>query len=163
MSIPPFQAPSFPGFVPPMPPFPEEILKNIKEHVDKRLDEVMEGKDAKYKEKFKHYVMSMIPSDNHGEHPKHHCSEIECLYMKLFELQKKAHEGKSLIEIEHEFHDKIKDLSQEEKRIFSSLLRSDGPLSLSFMLGIQYEDFLQHMKCLGKKIHHHCHETHEKD
>ena len=65
-------------------------------------------------------------------------------------------EVRSLIEIEHEFHDMIKDLSHEEKRIFSSLLRADGPLSLSFMLGIQYDDFIHHMKCLGKKIHEHC-------
>jgi hypothetical protein len=164
MSIaPPFQTPPFPGFMPSMPNFPDEIIKNIKEHVDKRLDEVMEGKDTKYKDKFKHYVMSMMPKDGHHDSEKKKCSELECLYMKLYDLQKKAHEGKSLIEIEHEFHDKIKDLSHEEKRIFSSLLRSDGPLSLSFMLGIQYEDFINHMKCLGKKIHEHCCESHKKE
>lgn len=156
---PPFQPPSFPGFVPPIPPMPDEIIKNIKEHVDKRLDEVMEGKDTKYKDKFKHYVLSMMPK-NSGSYEEGY-SEMECLYMKLFDLQKKAHDGKSLIEIEHEFHDMIKDLSHEEKRIFSSLLRADGPLSLSFMLGIQYDDFIHHMKCLGKKIHEHC--KHKKD
>ena len=159
MNIPPFQPPPpFPGFNQLLPPLPEEMSKMIKEHVDKRLDEVMEGKDDKYREKFKHYVSEMMGDDTHHE-SKHECGELECLYMKLYDLQKKSHEGKSMIELEKEFQDEIKDLEHEEKRIFSSLLRSDGPLSLSFMLGIQYDDFIKHMKCLGKKIreHHHKH------
>ena len=55
---PPFQAP-FPGYMTSMPPIPDDIVKIIKEHVDTRLDDVMEGKDDKYREKFKHYVHEM--------------------------------------------------------------------------------------------------------
>ena len=58
-------------------------------------------------------------------------------------------------------YDDIKDISPEEKRVFSSLLRADGPLSLSYMTGIHYDDFIKHMECLGKKIHEH-HKQHSK-
>lgn len=159
---PPFQAP-FPGYMPSMPPIPDDIVKIIKEHVDKRLDDVMEGKDDKYREKFKHYVhemMSSVDSSHHHEDEDFY-SEIECLHNKIHCLQKMANEGKSMFELEKELHDDLKDLSHEEKRVFSALVRADGPLSLSSMIGISCEDFMKHMKCLGKKIHEH-HKKHDK-
>ena len=161
MSTHSFQVSPFsPSFMPPLPPIPEDIVKTIKEHVDKRLDEVMEGKDEKYRDKFKHYVSKMVSPHKTSDEKCDCYSEIECLYKKLHELQKCSHEGKSMIEIEKCFYDDIKDISPEEKRVFSSLLRADGPLSLSYMTGIHYDEFVKHMECLGKKIHEH-HKEHE--
>lgn len=155
MSVPPFQPPPFPGFMPSMPPIPDDIIKIIKEHVDKRLDEIMEGKDSSFRDKFKHYVHEMTNTNHHSEEKEY--SEIECLYKKLYELQKCSSEGKSMIEIEKNFHEEMEDLSHEEKRVFSALVRADGPISLSCMIGMSCEDFMKHMKCLGKKIHEHKH------
>lgn len=163
MSSLPFQAPPFsPSFMPPFPPLPDDIAKTIKEHVDKRLDEVMEGKDEKFRDKFKHYVSKMMTNHNSHDEKCDYYSEIECLYKKLHDLQKCSHEGKSMIEIEKCFYEDIKDITPEEKRVFSSLLRADGPLSLSYMTGIHYDDFIKHMECLGKKIHEH-HHKHKED
>lgn len=138
----------------PMPPIPNDIVDIIKKHVDNRLDEVMQGKDEKLQKEFKKFISTMTPHHDgkEDEHTSHKKSYMEALYCKIHHLQKEIHEGKPIIEIERELHEHHTDLSNDEKRVFSSLLRADGPYTLAGMIGIDYDDYIKHMKCLGKRF-----------
>lgn len=168
----PFQAGGNIPMMPPMPPIPNDIVKIIKEHVDSRLDEIMSSKDNKFHHDFKRYVASMLHEDKEDE--SWECCELMKekaglghLYCTIFDFQKKSNEGKSMMEIESDFFKEIEDITPEEKRVFSSLLRSEGPHILSNIIGFSFDDYLKHMKELGSKIHHahkkkHHHEHHDK-
>lgn len=137
----------------PMPPMPNDIADIIKKHVDNRLDEVMHGKDEKLQKEFKKFISSMMPHDGkEDEHISHKKSPMEALYCKLHHYQKEIHQGKSIMDIEKELHEHHTDLSNDEKRVFSSLLRADGPYTLAGMIGIDYDTYIEHMKCLGERF-----------
>ena len=142
----------------PMPPMPDDVIKTIRKHVDDRLDEVMAGKDEKLYHEFEKYICHILEKHKKTCY-KHDDNEVlthkklpmEALYCTLHKHQKSIHEGKSIMELEHEIW-KEHDLCPEEKRVLASLLRADGPYTLSGMIGMPYETYIEFMGKLGERF-----------
>lgn len=146
----------------PLPPLPDDIVRTIHKFVDERLDVVMEGKDEKLNKQFEKYICDTVNdylkkhgfSNNKTEeevHISHKKSPMEALYCKLHHYQKEVYEGKPLMEVEKEIYSNY-DFSNEQKRVFSSLIRADSPYSLSSMIGMNYDDYISHMEHLGERF-----------
>ena len=142
----------------PLPPMPDDVIKTIRKHVDDRLDEVMAGKDEKLYHEFEKYICHIL--EKHKKScSKHDDDEVltykkspmEALYCTLHKHQKSIHEGKSIMELEHEVW-KEHDLCPEEKRVLASLLRADGPYTLAGMIGMPYETYIEFMGKLGERF-----------
>ena len=142
----------------PMPPMPDDVVKTIRKHVDDRLDEVMAGKDEKLYHEFEKYICHILEKHkktcfrhDDDESLTYKKSPMEALYCTLHKHQKSVHDGKSLMEIEHEIR-KEHDLCPEEKRVLASLLRADGPYTLAGMIGMPYETYIEFMGKLGERF-----------
>lgn len=142
----------------PLPPMPDDVVKTIRKHVDDRLDEVMAGKDEKLYHEFEKYICHIL--EKHKKTCFRHDddkvltykkSPMEALYCTLHKHQKSIHEGKSIMELEHEIW-KEHDLCPEEKRVLASLLRADGPYTLAGMIGMPYETYIEFMGKLGERF-----------
>lgn len=142
----------------PLPPMPDDVVKTIRKHVDDRLDEVMAGKDEKLYHEFEKYICHILEKHKKTCY-KHDDDEVltykkspmEALYCTLHKHQKSIHEGKSIMELEHEIW-KEHDLCPEEKRVLASLLRADGPYTLAGMIGMPYETYIEFMGKLGERF-----------
>ena len=142
----------------PLPPMPDDVIKTIRKHVDDRLDEVMAGKDEKLYKEFEKYIGHILEKHKKTCY-KHDGDEVltykkspmEALYCALHKHQKSIHEGKSIMELEHEIW-KEHDLCPEEKRVLASLLRADGPYTLAGMIGMPYETYIEFMGKLGERF-----------
>lgn len=142
----------------PIPPMPDDVVKTIRKHVDDRLDEVMAGKDEKLYHEFEKYICHILEKHKKTCY-KHDDDEVltykkspmEALYCTLHKHQKSIHEGKSIMELEHEIW-KEHDLCPEEKRVLASLLRADGPYTLAGMIGMPYETYIEFMGKLGERF-----------
>ena len=142
----------------PMPPMPDDVIKTIRKHVDDRLDEVMAGKDEKLYHEFEKYICHILEKHkktcfrhDDDEVLTYKKSPMEALYCTLHKHQKSIHEGKSIMELEHEIW-KEHDLCPEEKRVLASLLRADGPYTLAGMIGMPYETYIEFMGKLGERF-----------
>ena len=142
----------------PMPPMPDDVVKTIRKHVDDRLDEVMAGKDEKLYNEFEKYICHILEKHkktcykhDDDESLTYKKSPMEALYCTLHKHQKCIHERKSMMEVEHEIW-KEHDLCPEEKRVLASLLRADGPYTLSGMIGMPYETYIEFMGKLGARF-----------
>ena len=144
----------------PLPPMPDDIIKTIRKHVDDRLDEVMAGKDEKLYHEFEKYICHILEKhkktcykhdDDESLTYKHKKSPMEALYCTLHKHQKDIHEGRSMMEVEHEIW-KEHELCPEEKRVLASLLRADGPYTLAGMIGMPYETYIEFMGKLGERF-----------
>lgn len=162
----PYTPPSFiPNSMPPLPPLHDELIKTIHKHVDDRLDEVMAGKDEKLYKEFEKYICHIMKK--HTKSCSHHDtaeeevptiiykekkSPLHCLYEKIHSSQKKVQEGTPIMEVEKELHEMLPEMSHEEKRVFASLLRADGPYTLSGMIGIPYDEYKELMCKIGERL-----------
>jgi hypothetical protein len=142
----------------PVPPMPDDVVKTIRKHVDDRLDEVMAGKDEKLYHEFEKYICHILEKHkktcykhDDDESLTYKKSPMEALYCTLHKHQKSIHEGKSIMELEHEVW-KEHDLCPEEKRVLASLLRADGPYTLAGMIGMPYETYIEFMGKLGERF-----------
>ena len=142
----------------PMPPMPDDVIKTIRKYVDDRLDEVMAGKDEKLYHEFEKYICHILEKHkktcyrhDDDESLTYKKSPMEALYCTLHKHQKCIHEGKSMMEVEHEIW-KEHDLCPEEKRVLASLLRADGPYTLAGMIGMPYETYIEFMGKLGERF-----------
>ena len=142
----------------PLPPMPDDVIKTIRKHVDDRLDEVMAGKDEKLYHEFEKYICHILEKHkktcfrhDDDEVLTYKKSPMEALYCTLHKHQKSIHEGKSIMELEHEVW-KEHDLCPEEKRVLASLLRADGPYTLAGMIGMPYETYIEFMGKLGERF-----------
>ena len=81
-------------------------------------------------------------------------SDLEVLFCEIVDHHKHIKKGKSIFEIEGEISEKYKDMSPEETRVLSCLLRSDGPVHLSSMINMSVDDFIETMRHLGKRFKH---------
>lgn len=159
--------------VPFMPPLPngEELQKLIKSTVEntiidvmnnpgselggiikKHVKESMECEDMmkKLAKKVHHYNVG----DDDGDDDKVEVhSDLETLFCTVNDYHTHMHHhGKSLMDIEHEISSQHPDMSAEESRVLSCLLRTDGPVRLSSMIGMNVDEFIEHMKHLGKRF-----------
>ena len=118
----------------------------IKKHVKESMEcEEMMNKLVK---KVHHYNVGDDDEDDDKE-----MSDLEVLFCKVNDHHTHMHHhGKSLMDIEHEIAAHHPDMSAEETRVLSCLLRTDGPVRLASMIGMSVDDFIEHMKHLGKRF-----------
>lgn len=157
----------FPGvpmpFVPPVIPQGEELQKLIRNSVETTIIDVMNNPGNELGSIIKKHVKESMECsetidslskklhkcEHHHEHEK---GDLETIYCKIIDFHKHIADGKSIFEIETEISDKHKDLTPEESKVFSCLLRSDGPVRLASMMGMSIDDFIETMKKLGKRF-----------
>jgi hypothetical protein len=118
----------------------------------------MAGKDEKLYHDFEKYICHILEKHkktcykhDDDESLTYKKSPMEALYCTLHKHQKCIHEGKSMMEVEHEIW-KEHDLCPEEKRVLASLLRADGPYTLAGMIGMPYETYIEFMGKLGERF-----------
>lgn len=152
------------------PPFPNvnEMQKVIKSSVEATLVDVMKHPTSELSEIFDKYIKDTVHhsdmvkhiSDDvykkltHNEHKseEHAKCPLMSLYHKINHYHQHIKDGKSIREVEDEIKDKHKDLTHEECRVLSCLLRSDGPVTYADMLGMKFDDFMDTMKSLGERM-----------
>lgn len=142
-----------------------DFHKKVKELVIKLSD------DEKFVDKLKHKFLTKEEYKKHKREleRRHQSVEVydeeeeedeerdEDYLCQLFHCVNYHHErireGKSVFEIEEEITSKHKDITPEESKVLYALLKSDGPVTLSHAIGMEVEDFICHMKELGRKMH----------
>lgn len=143
----------------------DELLKTIRGVVESTIIDVMDKPGDKLGEIIKKHVKESMECKEMMEHLSdkvhHHMrghhdkSDLEYLYCEIIEHHKHIAKGKSIFEIEGEIAEEHKDLSPEETRVLSCLLRSDGPVRLAGMINMDVDDFIDTMKHLGKRFKEH--------
>lgn len=160
--------PSVPPMPFPMPNMPsnDEMAKNIRGIVEQAIVDAMNDpsnnlgnaikkhvKDSLECEEIKSKLSKMIHGDYHEMQPKKdEKSDLETLFCEITKHHKHIYEGKSTIEVEHEIAAEHPDMTPEETRVLSCLLRSDGPVRLASIIGMEVETFIDTMKHLGKRF-----------
>lgn len=166
----------FPGvpampFMPPGAPLPtgEDLTKMIRGTVESTIIDVMNNPSSELGHIIKKHVKeSMECKDmmeklskkvynhiHHEEDEDDEKSDLEFLFCEIVDYHKHIMKGKSVFEIEGELSEKHKDMSPEETRVLSCLLRSDGPVRLSAIAGMTVDHFIDTMRYLGKRFREH--------
>lgn len=159
--------------VPPMPfmphpPSPDDLHKTIRSTVESTIIDVMNNPSSELGNIIKKHVKESIECkevmDKLSKKVHHHMhniedtddekSDLEVLFCEIVDHHKHIKKGKSIFEIEGEISEKHKDMSPEETRVLSCLLRSDGPVHLSSMINMSVDDFIETMRHLGKRFKH---------
>lgn len=160
--------------VPPMPFMPtpslnEDLHKTIRSVVESTIIDVMDKPGDKLGEIIKKHVKESMECkevmDKLSKKVHHHMHNIEdtddekpdleVLFCEIVDHHKHIMKGKSVFEIEGELSEKHKDMSPEETRVLSCLLRSDGPVRLSAIAGMTVDHFIDTMRHLGKRFKEH--------
>lgn len=147
---------------PPLPPA-EELQKIVRSSVESTIIDVMNNPSNELGQIIKKHVKESIECDELMHKIKHKLDGSECpkeheksclehLFCGINEYHKHIMDGKSIFDVEHEISDKYKDLSKEESKVLSCLLRSDGPVRLAPFIGMEVDDFIETMKHLGKRF-----------
>lgn len=157
------------GTMPFVPPFPntQEMQKMIRASVESTLLDVMKHPSAEVGEIFdkyikdtvhhsdmvKHIVDDVYKKISHNEHESkpHEKCPLMTLHHKINEYHHHIKDGKTIREIENEIKSHH-DLSHDECRVLSCLLRGDGPVAFAEMLGMDFNEFIDIMKSLGKRF-----------
>ena len=158
------------GSIPFTPPFPNinELQKIIRTSVESTLLDVMKHPSAEIGEIFDKYIKDTVHHSDmvkyiaddvykkisHGEHESKHHSKcpLMTLHHKINEYHHHIKDGKSIREIEDEIKSHHHDLSHDECRVMSCLLRGDGPVAFAEMLGMEFDKFIDTMKSLGERF-----------
>lgn len=153
-----------------------EMVKNPEHDFHKKIKELILhiSEDDKFVDKLRHKFITRNEfkkhmrdtEDEEYEDEEEDEEEREEDYLcQLFHCvnyhHKRIREGKSVFEIEEEITKKHKDITPEESKVLYALLKSDGPVSLAHAIGMEVEDFICHMKELGRKMHTVHEEKHE--
>ena len=149
-------------------PFPQadELQKIIKSSVESTIIDVMNNPSNELGQVIKKHVKESLECDELMHKIKHKLDDVETmvhhgksylehLFCEIVDYHKHIMAGKPIFDIEHEIADKHKDLSTEERKVLSCLLRSDGPVRLASMIGMEVDDFIETMKHLGKRFQEH--------
>jgi hypothetical protein len=152
----------------PAPPMPDDLHKTIRATVENTIIDVMNNPSSELGNIIKKHVkesmeckevMDKLSKKVHGhmhniEDKDDEKSDLEFLFCEIVDHHKHIKKGKSIFEIEGEISEKHKDMSPEETRVLSCLLRSDGPVRLSGMINMDVDDFIETMRHLGKRFKH---------
>lgn len=152
----------------PTPPMPDDLHKTIKGVVESTIIDVMNNPSSELGNIIKKHVkesmeckevMDKLSKKVHNhmhniEDKDDEKSDLEFLFCEIVDHHKHIKKGKSIFEIEGEISEKHKDMSPEETRVLSCLLRSDGPVRLSSMINMEVDDFIETMRHLGKRFKH---------
>ena len=149
-------------------PFPQadELQKIIKSSVESTIIDVMNNPSNELGQVIKKHVKESLECDELMHKIKHKLDDVETmvhhgksylehLFCEIVDYHKHIMAGKPIFDIEHEIANKHKDLSTEETKVLSCLLRSDGPVKLASMIGMEVDDFIETMKHLGKRFQEH--------
>lgn len=153
-----------------------DMVKNPEHDFHKKVKEMIIkiSEDEDFVDKLKH---KFITKDEYKKYRKEHEiddedeeeeeEEKEENYLcKLFNCINYHHErikkGKSVFEIEEEIKEKHKDLTKDEAKVLYALLKSDGPVTLAPAIGMDTNEFIEHMESLGEKMHR-GHERHKEE
>ena len=149
-------------------PFPQadELQKIVKSSVESTIIDVMNNPSNELGQIIRKHVKDSLECDELMHKIKHKLdgvetvthhdkSYLEHLFCEIVDYHKHIMSGKSIFDIEHEIMDKHKDLSSEETKVLSCLLRADGPVRLASMIGMDVDDFIEMMKHLGKRFKEH--------
>lgn len=120
-----------------------ELGNIIKKHVKESLE--CKGIIDKLSKKVHHYLDEDYSEDDEK-------SNLEVLFCEIVDQHKEIMKGKSIIEIEADYKNKHADLSDNETKVLSCLLRSDSPVRLSLIVGMSVEDFIETMMELGERF-----------
>lgn len=131
-----------------------EVLKDPNEEVRTAICKSMEKAitSEKFINKVKSKLSKMIQSETIEEEEE--SNYVCCLMKKITHLHHEMDEDeKTLKEAEKEFKEYVKEITPEETRVLSVLLRSDGPYAMASMIGMEVDEFMEHLHHLGKKVH----------
>lgn len=162
--------PSVPPMPFPMPGVPsnEELTKSMRSAIENTIIDVMNNPNSELGNVIKKHVRESMECKELMDHlsKKMHNlmhniedkddekSDLEVLFCEIVDHHKHIMKGKSIYEIEGEICEKHKDMSPEETKVLSCLLRSDGPVRLASIVGMEIDDFIDTMKHLGKRFKH---------
>ena len=152
----------------PAPPMPDDLHKTIRATVENTIIDVMNNPSSELGNIIKKHVkesmeckevMDKLSKKVHNhmhniENKDDEKSDLEFLFCEIVDHHKHIKKGKSIFEIEGEISEKHKDMTPEETRVLSCLLRSDGPVRLSGMINMDVDDFIETMRHLGKRFKH---------
>lgn len=157
MPVPQFNAPN-----------PLEMDKMLKDNMEKAMCEMVKNPDHDFHKNIREVILNVIDSDSfvdklkskftsnteesHSEETHHkHSMPMKALFEHINHHHKEIRDGKTVSEIMEE--DKKKhDLTEDEERVYSILLKTDSAVEMAHTIGMDYDDFICHLECLGKKI-----------
>ena len=150
------------------PPNPLEMDKMLKDNMEKAMCEMVKNPDHDFHKNIREVILNVIDSDSFvdklkskftsnqetrsEEEPHHkHSLPMKALFEHINHHHKEIRDGKTVSEIMEE--DKKKhNLTEEEERVYSILLKTDSAVEMAHTLGMDYDVFVEHLECLGKKI-----------
>lgn len=181
-SINPFPSlPSPMPFVP-TPQFPDmqTIEKTLKEQMEAAITEMVKNPEHDFHRKIKEMIINIsedekfvdklkrrfLTKDEYKKHKKeveeddeeedeidkekdYLCKLFNCINYHHIKIR----EGESIFDIEKKIEEKHKDLTKEEHKVLYALLKGDGPVTLAHAIGMDVNEFIEHMKSLGEKLH----------
>lgn len=159
MPVPQFNAPN-----------PLEMDKMLKDNMEKAMCEMVKNPDHDFHKNIREVILNVVDSDSfvdklkskftsnnseesHSEEEHHHkhSMPMKALFEHINNHHKEIRDGKTVSEIMEE--DKTKHhLTEDEERVYSILLKTDSAVEMAHTLGMDYDKFIEHLECLGKKI-----------
>ena len=150
------------------PPNPVEMDKMLKDNMEKAMCEMVKNPDHDFHKNIREVILNVVDSEpfvdklksrfisNHEEkeeyhHHYKHSSPMKALFEHINHHHKEIRDGRTVSEIMEE--DKKKhNLTEDEERVYSILLKTDSAVEMAHTLGMSYDTFIEHLECLGKKI-----------
>lgn len=149
-------------------PLPPSLSHDIRTSIENTIIDVMNNPGSELGNIIKKHVkesleckeiMDKLSKNVHLMHENHIAddekSDLEVLFCEIVDHHKEIMKGKSIYDVEREITDKFKDLSDTEHKVLSCLLRSDGPLRLASLVGIEVKEFIDAMKNIGNRFKTH--------
>lgn len=155
MPVPQFNAPN-----------PLEMDKMLKDNMERAMCEMVKNPDHDFHKNIREVILNVVDSasfvdklknkfileHSEGEEGHHHHSmPMKALFNHINNHHKEIRNGRTVSEIMEE--DKKKhSLTEDEERVYSILLKTDSAVEMAHTLGMDLDDFICHLECIGKKI-----------
>ena len=161
MPVPQFNAPN-----------PMEMDKMLKDNMEKAMCEMVKNPDHDFHKNIREVILNVVDSEpfvdklkskftkNHEyntesyseeEHHHKHSMPMKALFEHINHHHKEIRNGRTVSDIMEEDRKKHS-LTEDEERVYSILLKTDSAVEMAHTLGMDYDDFICHLECLGKKI-----------
>lgn len=151
-------------------PNPLEMDKILRENMEKAMCEMVKNPEHDFHKNIREVILNVVDSDSfvdklkskftsnnseesHSEEEHHHkhSMPMKALFEHINHHHKEIRDGRTVSDIMEE--DKKKHhLTEDEERVYSILLKTDSAVEMAHTLGMDYDDFICHLECLGKKI-----------
>ena len=149
-------------------PNPLEMDKMLKDNMEHAMCEMVKNPDHDFHKNIREVILNVIDSDSFvdklkskftsstteptSEETSHkHSMPMKALFEHINNHHKEIRNGRTVSDIMEE--DKKKhSLTEDEERVYSILLKTDSAVEMAHTIGMDYDTFLKHLECLGKKI-----------